>query len=208
MYRLIRIFAWVFGFSLALSLRADPGPMSIWFTTPSTPGDSTSWQQWALPVGNGKLAAMVYGGVGTEQIQFNEDTIWGGQPHDYGNTSASPLHLGLIQTNCFNFTTDSTMTSLETSYLIGTPIQHAAYQPAGMLVLSFPQGSGTSNYLRSLDLNSATVNVHYDYNSVTYNRDVFASAPGNRVIVLHFTASQPNSVTFSCGFNTLQTASY
>ena len=208
MYRFIRSFSFIFGLFLAFSLHADPGPMSIWFTTPSTPGDSTSWQQWALPIGNGKLAAMIYGGVGTEQIQFNEDTIWGGQPHDYGNASASLSQLGLIQANCFKYTTDTTMTPLETSYLIGTPIQHAAYQPAGMLVLNFPQSSGTSNYLRSLDLNSATVNVHYDYSSVTYNRDIFASAPSNRVIVLHFTASQPNSVAFSCSFNTLQTASY
>ena len=57
--------------SLALQLRADPGPLSIWFNAPGTPGNTTSWQQEAFPVGNGKLAAMVYGGVGSEQIQFN-----------------------------------------------------------------------------------------------------------------------------------------
>ena len=149
--------------------------MKIWFTTPGTPGNATSWQNEALPVGNGKLAAMVYGGVGSEQIQFNEDTIWGGQPHHYGNASASSSQLALIQANCFKFTTDTTMSILK-PYLIGTPIQHAAYQPAGMLVLNFPQGSGTSNYVQSPGL-SATVNVPYDYNSVSYNRDIFAGAP-------------------------------
>ena len=65
------------GLFLALSLQADPGPMSLWFTNPAT-----SWVMEALPVGNGKLAAMVFGGVTNEQIQFNEDTFWGGQPHD------------------------------------------------------------------------------------------------------------------------------
>ena len=150
---------------------------------------------------NGKLAAMVYGGVGSEQIQFNEDTIWGGQPHDYGIASASASQLAAIQAECFNFTTNTTMSPHEKSYLIGTPIQQAAYQPAGCWC-SVSARSGTLNYLRPLNSNSATVNVHYDYNSVTYNRDIFASAPSNRVIALHFYASQPNSVTFSCSFTT------
>ena len=74
-------------------------------------------------------------------------------------------------------------------------------------MLTFPH-SGTLNYQRSLNLSNATVNVHYDYSGATYNRDIFASAPSNRVIVLHFTASQANSVTFACSFTTAQTASY
>jgi alpha-L-fucosidase 2 len=195
------------GLAVPSLLRADPGPMAIWFTAPGTPGNTTSWQQEALPVGNGKLAAMIYGAVGSEQIQFNEDTIWGGQPHDYSNPSATPAHLAGLQTDCFNRTADATFLSEATSYLMGVPIREAAYQPPGVLMLTFPH-SGTLNYLRSLSLSTATVNVHYDYSGVTYNRDIFASAPSNRVIVLHFTASQPNSVTFSCSFTTSQTATY
>ena len=83
MNHFVRCSAFVSGVFLAFSLRADPGPMQIWFTGPGAPGNGTSWQQEALPVGNGKLAAMVYGGVGSEQIQFNEDTICTGQPHYY-----------------------------------------------------------------------------------------------------------------------------
>jgi alpha-L-fucosidase 2 len=196
------------GFFVAIPLRADPGPMSIWFTMPGTPGNDTSWQQEALPVGNGKLAAMIYGGIGSEQIQFNEDTIWGGQPHDYSNPNATPFQLATLQTNCFNFMADAAILSEATTYLMSVPIREAAYQNPGALVLNFPQTSGTSNYLRSLNLNSATINVHYDYNGVTYSRDIFASAPSNRVIALHFTASQPNSVIFSCSFATPQTATY
>jgi alpha-L-fucosidase 2 len=208
MNRLARAAVFFLGFSTAVSLRADPGPMSIWFTTPGTPGNDTSWQQEALPVGNGKLAAMIYGGIGSEQIQFNEDTIWGGQPHNYSNPNSTPAHLAALQAECFNFTSDSAFLNDATTYLMSVPIREAAYQNPGALVLNFPQSSGTSNYLRSLDLNSATVNVHYDYNGVTYNRDVFASAPSNRVIVLHFTASQSAKVTFSCSFTTPQTATY
>jgi alpha-L-fucosidase 2 len=208
MNRLARIAVFVLGLSTAVSLRADPGPMNIWFTTPGTPGNDTSWQEETLPVGNGKLAAMVYGGIGSEQIQFNEDTIWGGQPHNYSNTNSTPAHLAALQTECFNRTSDSTFLSDATTYLMSVPIREAAYQAPGALVLNFPQSTGTSNYLRSLNLNSATVNVHYDYNAVTYNRDVFASAPSNRVIVLHFTASQSAKVAFSCSFTTPQTAAY
>jgi alpha-L-fucosidase 2 len=207
MRNVVRFFLIVFGLSLASSLLADPGPMSIWFTTPATPGDDTSWQRLALPVGNGKLGAMIYGGVGSEQIQFNEDTIWGGQPHDYSNPSASAAHLAALQTECFNFTANATMSADEKSYLIGSPIQQAAYQNPGALVFAFPHNSPTG-YQRTLNLNTATVNVQYTNNGVGYNRDIFASAPSNRVIVLHFTASQPGSITFSCSFATAQTATY
>ncbi len=185
-------------------VQADPGPMTIWFTGPGTPGNGTSWAQEALPVGNGKLAAMVYGGVANEQIQFNEDTIWTGQPHYYENTNATPAHLASIRNNCFNHVD---ILQEASNYLMSLPIREASYQDAGSLVLSFPQ-SGVSNYLRSLDLTTATVNVHYDYSGVTYNRDIFASAPSNKVIVVHFTASQPGKVTFTCSLGTQQTATF
>ncbi len=186
---------------------ADPGPMNIWFTHPGLPGQTVSWQQEAFPVGNGKLAAMVYGAVGSEQIQFNEDTIWGGQPHAYSNPKATPANLAALQAACFNRLNDASFLTEATTSLMGVPIREAAYQPAGVLALAFPQ-SGTLNYMRSLDLNTATVNVHYDYNGVTYNRDIFASAPSNHVIAVHFTASQPGKITFACSFTTLQTATY
>jgi alpha-L-fucosidase 2 len=191
--------------AFALQLQADPGPLSIWFSAPGTPGNGTSWYQEALPVGNGKLAAMIYGGVGSEQIQFNEDTIWGGQPHDYSNPNASKAHLQALQAECFSRTANATILADETAYLLGSPLHQTAYEPPGVLVLTFPH-SGTLNYQRSLNLSNATVNVHYDYGGVTYNRDIFASAPSNKVIVLHFTASQSNSINFSCNFTTLQTA--
>src|SRR5262249_17811385 len=168
-------------------LRADPGPLVLWSATPGVPANSTSWQQEAYPVGNGKLAAMIYGGVGSEQIQFNEDTVWGGQPHDYVNPGASWFWYTNIQAECFH--TNSSLPAAP-AHLMSVPIREAAYQPAGILTLTFPH-SGTVNYKRSLDLNTATVNVHYDYNGVTYSRDIFASAPSNRVIAIRFTANQP-----------------
>src|SRR5581483_1531217 len=71
------------GLMLAEPLLAGPGPMVLWYNTPSA-----DWSE-ALPIGNGKLAAMIFGGVTNEHIQFNEDTIWSGQPHDYSNPQAA-----------------------------------------------------------------------------------------------------------------------
>ncbi len=181
--------------------------MSIWFTAPAIPGNTTSWYQEALPVGNGKLAAMIYGGVGSEQIQFNEDTVWEGQPHDYSNPNTTSATLGNLRSQCFGRTSDSSILSYATTYLMGVPIREAAYEPAGVINLTFPH-SGTLNYLRSLDLNAATVNVHYDYSGVTYSRDICASAPSNHVIMIRLTASQSGKINFNCGFTTLQTATY
>jgi alpha-L-fucosidase 2 len=207
MTHFVRTFLLLAGLFPVVSLQADPGPLSIWYTTPGTPGNAASWYQEALPVGNGKLAAMIYGGVGSEQIQFNEDTVWEGQPHDYSNPNSTPTTLSSLQTQCFNRTSDSTILSYATTYLMGVPIREAAYEPAGIINLTFPQ-SGTSNYLRSLNLSTATVNVHYDYSGVTYNRDICASAPSNHVILINLTASQPGSINFTCSFSTLQTATY
>ena len=215
MRNVVRCSLVVFGLSLASSLLADPGPMSISFTVPgvpgldgpnNAPGVDKSWWTTALPVGNGKLAAMVFGGVGYELIQFNEDTIWTGQPHDYSNPNATLAHLAAIQTKCFNGQ-DITGAGDAGGYLIATPSRLPEYQCPGALMLTFLH-SGTANYLRSLDLSNATVNVHYDYSGVTYNRDIFASAPSNRVIVVHFTT--PNNsptITFSCTLTNHQSGS-
>ena len=176
--------------------------MTIWFTTPGTPTNSTSWYQEALPVGNGKLAAMVFGAVDNEQIQFNEDTIWTGQPHYYENTNSTPAHLASIRSNCFN---RADILSESQTNIMSLPIREASYQPAGLLNLTFAH-SGASNYSRTLDLNTATVNVRYVYDGVTFQRDVFASAPSNKVIAVRLTASTAGKLAFTCSLATPQAA--
>ena len=204
----------VFGFSLASSLLADPGPMSISFTVPGVPGldgpnnapaVDKSWWSTGLPVGNGKLAAMVFGGVGYELIQFNEDTIWTGQPHDYSNPAMTSNHLATIQTECFNgqdILTDAG------NWLIATPSRLPEYQCPGALMLTCSH-SIDSGYQRSLNLSNATVNVHYIYGGVRYDRDIFASAPSNRVIVVRFTTTNNSpTITFTCTLTNHQSATY
>jgi alpha-L-fucosidase 2 len=205
MRMVVRSFLLVLGLFLTLSLRADPGPLSLWFTNPAVPPDpnsnpdaDVSWYTQTLPVGNGKLAAMVYGGVDTENIQFNEDTIWCGQVHDYTNTNRDPANLKAIQTNCFNRTN---ILGAAQSNLMSMPYRLPTYMAPGGLWLTFAHSNWT-DYSRSLDLNTATVNVRYSTNGVTFDRDIFASAPSNRVIVLHFTSAAADKIAFTCGFFT------
>ncbi|TAK92271.1 MAG: glycoside hydrolase family 95 protein, partial [Verrucomicrobia bacterium] len=195
----------VFVFAPGL-LRADPGPMSIWFTNAPLPGNTTTWFQESLPLGNGRLAAMIYGGVGSEQVQFNEDTIWTGQPHDYSHPNGAS-YLANLQSNIFNMASGQAnfWTACSANFM-SLPLRQPAYQPAGTLNLAFPH-SGLASYQRSLNLSNATVNVKYDYSGVSYNRDYFASAPSNKVIVIRLTASQSAKITFTATFSTLQTSS-
>ncbi|HEU5125591.1 MAG TPA: glycoside hydrolase family 95 protein [Verrucomicrobiae bacterium] len=175
---------------------ADPGPLELWSPTPAI-----SWQQEAYPVGNGKLAAMIFGGVTTEQIQFNEDTIWTGQPHDYSNPNATPAHLASIRNKVFN---RQDIWSEAQPYLMSVPLRQANYQPAGILNLDFSPHSGTANYRRSLNIDSATVSVRYDYGGVTFTRKVFASHPTNHCVVIRLEASAAAKINFTASFSTLQ----
>lgn len=183
---------------LAASLQADPGPLELWSGSPAT-----SWNQEAYPIGNGRLAAMVFGIVGTEQIQFNEESVWCGQPHDYSNPAATPAHLASIRANVFA-RNDAAIWSEAQSFLMSYPLRQAHYQPTGVLNLNFAPHSGTSNYRRTLDLNTATVTVRYDYNGVTYTREVFASNPTNRCIIVRLTANLTAKINFIATFTTLQ----
>ena len=184
------------GFFLTASVRANSGPMTLWFTNAAT-----KWVE-ALPVGNGKLAAMIFGGVANEQIQFNEDTIWTGQPHDYSHPGASN-YLADIRRLIFAGNGVEAWTNFTKNNFMSIPLRQCGYQPAGDLFLTFPQ-AGVTNYQRSLDLDSATAVVQYDYDGVTYRREVFASAP-DKVIVIRLTASKAGQLTFNCRLDSAHT---
>lgn len=198
MNTLLRIFCALIFLGVAFRGAADPGPLVLW-----SPSPAVTWQQEAYPIGNGKLAAMVYGIVGAEQIQFNEDTIWTGQPHDYSNPNATPAHLASIRANVFA-RNDTAIWNEASQYLMSVPLRQAQFQPAGVLNLDFAPHNGTANYKRTLDLNTATAGVQYDYNGVTYTREVFGSAPSNRVLIVRLTASQTAKINFTATFTTLQ----
>ena len=125
----LRLIFWVC-FAGVAAARAEQGPMTIWYTAPAA-----NWNQ-ALPIGNGRLAAMVFGGIATEHIQFNEDTIWTGQPHDYSHPGASN-YLAEIRQEIFDGKGATVYKDVIKSNFMSVPIRQCGYQPCGDLYLEF-----------------------------------------------------------------------
>lgn len=187
---------------------ADPGPMVLFYDSPAT-YTSNATSNEALPIGNGKLAAMVYGGMSEEIIQFNEDTVWSGQPHDYSHAGAAD-YLDNIRDYVWAGQGEAAWEANDgAKYNFmseggGDPnpaenSRQCPYQPTAELRLTFNHSG--SNYRRQLDLTTATASVTYTAGGVTYQRDCFASYPDN-VIVVRLTASQSGSISFTCSLTT------
>jgi len=176
-----------FTFVLLSLFRAEAQqPLTLWYQQPAK-----EWVE-ALPVGNGRLGAMVYGGVEREQIQFNEHTVWNGEPRTYVKPGAHK-HLAEIR-NLLWAGKQAEAERLATREFMSDPARQMEYQAFGHLLLQFPEG-GFNNYKRSLDLDTGIASVEFEREGVTYRREVFASFPA-QVIVVRLTASKPGSLTF------------
>ncbi|MCR3751956.1 glycosyl hydrolase family 95 catalytic domain-containing protein [Lentzea californiensis] len=172
-----------------------PGDLSLWYGGPA----GNDWLR-ALPIGNGRLGAMVFGNTDIERLQLNEDTVWAGGPHDYTNPRGAG---SLAEIRRLVFAGQWTQAqSLIDQTMLGSPAGQLAYQPVGDLRLTFPSATASS-YQRSLDLTTATTAVTYTANNVRYQREVFASAP-DQVIVMRLTAQTPGSISFTASFSSLQ----
>ena len=160
--------------------------LTLWYAQPAA-----KWTE-ALPIGNGRLGAMVYGGIEKEQLQINEDTLWSGGPHDYSNPEAYP-HLatvrGLLDKGQYN------EAEAEAEKMMGVPIGQMAYQPLGDLFLEFPQGGKASNYRRELDLRNAVCTVSYVVADTRITRRTFSSQP-DQAIVMRLEGSGDGQITF------------
>jgi alpha-L-fucosidase 2 len=169
------------------STQAPDNDLVLWYDRPAT-----EWVQ-ALPVGNGRLGAMVFGGVAEERIQFNEDTLWTGAPHDYAHPGAAK-HLPTVR-KLLSEGQQKAAETLMMKKMMSIPLRQMAYQPFGDLHLSFPGVKEVTNYRRTLDLDSAVTTTEYETNGTKYNREVFSSFP-DQVIVVRLTADTPGSVSF------------
>ncbi|MFI7643486.1 glycosyl hydrolase family 95 catalytic domain-containing protein [Nonomuraea sp. NPDC049400] len=170
--------------------------LALWY-------DESAGTEWlrALPIGNGRLGAMVFGNIDTERLQLNEDTVWAGGPYDQSNPKGAAA-LGQIRQLVFQ-NQWSQAQSLVDQNMLGNPSAQLAYQPVGNLRLTFGSATGVSEYNRWLDLTTATTTVTYLQNGVRYRREVLASAP-DQVIALRLTADRPGSITFSATFDSPQ----
>lgn len=166
---------------------ADEPPPSdalLWYRQPAT-----VWTE-ALPIGNGRLGAMIFGGVAQERLQLNEDTLWTGGPYDPINPrarSALPEVRRLIAAGRY-----AEAEALADARLIGAPRTQMAYQALGDLLLDHvgATADAASDYRRTLDLDTALASVDYQLGHVRYRREAFASAPDD-VIAVRLTADAP-----------------
>ncbi|MEO3753117.1 glycoside hydrolase family 95 protein [Streptomyces sp. B6B3] len=172
-------------------------PMRLWYTAPAA-----EWLE-ALPVGNGRLGAMVFGGTATERLQLNEDSLWAGGPHDYARPDAYE-YLEEIRRLVVEEKWAQAQRLADANFL-GTPSEQAAYQVLGDLELAFPDTGEASDYERELDLATAITRVRYTRGGVRHTREVFASAP-DQVLVVRLTADTPGAVGLTARFTTPQRA--
>jgi alpha-L-fucosidase 2 len=160
----------------------------LWYRKPAT-----KWVE-ALAIGNGRLGGMVFGGVRKERIQFNEDTLWTGEPHDYSHAGAAE-HLPTIRRLLFEGKQKEAEKLAMRSFM-SVPLRQKAYQAFGDLLLKVPGVEEVTDYRRELDLDTAVSAVRYRVGETTYTREVFSSYP-DQVIVVRFSADRPGKVSFS-----------
>ncbi len=172
---------------------APEEPLTLWYRKPAT-----KWETEALPVGNGRLAAMVFGGVNNERIQFNEETVWDGVPTDYNNPGALKA-LPEVRRLLFEGK-NAEATRLAGKTMMGSPHRIKSYQTLGDLFLDFPDAEKVSGYRRDLDLTTAINRTHYSVDGIEFTREVFVSAP-DQAIVIHLSASQPGKINFTARFS-------
>jgi alpha-L-fucosidase 2 len=158
------------------------GALTLWERQPAR-----EWVQ-AFPIGNGRLGGMVFGGIGLERIQLNEETIWVGQPQDTTNPRALQA-LPQVRQLLFEGK-NAEAEALAQAHLMGEPLRIKPYQPLGNLWLAF-EGEGTAvDYRRDLDLETAIATVRYRIDDVTYVRESFASTV-DQAIVVRIACDQP-----------------
>ena len=162
--------------------------LRLWYRQPAA-----RWTE-ALPIGNGRLGAMVFGGVVEERLQINEDTVWTGEPREYQHEGALRVLPELRRLLFEGKQKDAE--DLATQEFMGVPLRQKAYQPAGDLLLRFTGHEAAADYRRELDLDQATASVRYRVGDVRYARDAFSSYP-DQVLVERVTASRKGALAFS-----------
>ncbi|WP_438480227.1 glycoside hydrolase family 95 protein [Oleiharenicola lentus] len=163
-------------------------PATLWYKQPAA-----KWEE-ALPVGSGRHGAMIFGGTASERIQFNEDTLWTGKPHDYvraGSGEVLPEVQKFLAEGKFE-----EAVKLGKTKLLSDPVRQKAYQPFGDLRFQFAGHEAATDYRRELNLDTAVATTRYRIGEVVFTREVFASYP-DRAIVVRLSASQPGKVSFS-----------
>jgi alpha-L-fucosidase 2 len=167
-------------------------PLTLSYPTPAR-----CWEE-ALPVGNGRLGGMVFGGVSAERIQLNEDTFWSGGPRQWDNPQAAQ-HLAEVRRLIFAgqfVEADAICQKMQGPF-------NQSYQPLGDLYIDMPGLETCTDYVRTLDLDRAVATTCFRANGVLFTREVWSSFP-DQVLVVRLTASQPGQLNFNVHLESLQ----
>lgn len=176
----------------------DLNHWGLWYDEPA----GSEWTA-ALPIGNGRLGAMVFGNVLRERIQLNEDTLWSGQPNDPSRPEAKE-YLDDVRSEIFHGDRD-TAQDMYNRHMMGR--HHGQkFQTVGNLYLDCPGHNDFSDYTRQLDLDTAVAKTQYTSGGVVYTREYFAS-PVDQLIVIRITADKTGSVSLSASMDTPMPAS-
>jgi alpha-L-fucosidase 2 len=180
---------WIFFLVEIVNVNAQSDSfLRLWYSRPAR-----LWVE-ALPVGNGRLGAMVYGDPCNEMIQLNENTVWAGQPYRNDNNyafKALPEVRKLIFQGKYEEAQD-----LVNHRFISKISQGMPYQTVGNLKLFFPGHENYTDYYRELDIEKAVVSYRYNMNGINYETKVFATFP-DQVIIIRITADKSGSISFS-----------
>jgi alpha-L-fucosidase 2 len=170
--------------------------MKLWYNTPAS-----KWEE-ALPVGNGRIGAMIFGQPAQERIQLNEETVWAGQPNN-NNYPEAKKHLAEVRRLMFQGKFKEAQDLADTTMFPRTSLgfnQGMPYQTVGDLNITFPGHESTQNYYRDLDLNTAIATTSYTVDGVQYTRETFSSIPG-QIIAIRLTASQAGKINFTASLS-------
>lgn len=169
---------------------AQQKKLVLWYDQPAK-----NWNE-ALPIGNGRLGAMIFGRPGDELIQLNEQSLWTGGPVDLNPNPDAPKYLQPVREALFKDSIADAIALLKKMQGPDTEI----YQPLGDIILKQTFNTEPTNYKRDLNISTAVATTRFSADGVDYTREIFSSAP-DQVIIIRLTASKPKALNLKVGVN-------
>ncbi len=167
--------------------------LKLWYDRPAA-----NWNE-ALPIGNGRLGAMVFGNPAKEQLQLNEETVWSGGPNT-NITAASGAAIPQLRKLIFEGKLEEAQALADVEMF---PKRNSGmiYQPVGNLFLQVEGAEKAANYYRDLNIEKAVATVTYEAGGVHYRREIFSSFT-DQVMIVRLTADKPGKISFNAFMDT------
>ncbi len=177
--------------TLCVTMTVAAGDLKLWYSRPAQ-----NWTE-ALPVGNSRMGAMVYGGTAREELQLNEETFWSGGPHNNLNPKGREA-LPKVRELIFQDKFKQAETMITENF--GSRQNGMRYLTLGSMFLNFPGHEGAAEYYRDLDIERAVATTRYKVGGVTFTRTVFASLADD-VVIVRVEADKAGALDFTVGYN-------